>query len=85
MGTITKGRSPTGYGFGLGFAVAQDLSVSGMAASVGEFNWGGAAGTRFWIDPPEEMIGVYMVQITPHAGLRYGNTFKLLAYQAIAD
>ncbi len=75
----------TGYGFGLGVAVHVDPAASGDSASVGEYRWGGAAGTRFWIDPEEEMIGIYMVQILPHAGLRYGTMFKQLAYQAIVD
>ena len=75
----------TGYGFGLGFAVHVDQSASGAPASVGEYNWGGAAGTKFWIDPVEEMIGIYMVQIIPHSGLRYGNLFKQFAYQSIVD
>ena len=79
------GRRGGGYGFGLGYAVHVDQARSGSAASLGEYNWGGAAGTKFWIDPEEEMIGVYMVQILPHSGLRYGNTFKQLSYQAIAD
>ena len=75
----------TGYGFGLGFAVHVDPAASGSAASVGEYNWGGAAGTKFWIDPQEELIGIYMVQILPHSGLRYGEMFKQLVYQSIAD
>ncbi len=74
----------TGYGFGLNFAVHVDPSVSGSAASVGEYNWGGAAGTKFWIDPAEELIGIYMIQIRPGGGA-FGQTFKELAYQAIAD
>lgn len=73
-----------GYGFGLGFAVAQDLAQAGQAGSEGEFNWGGAAGTRFWIDPKEELIGIYMVQILPHP-YSFGEEFKQLTYQAIAD
>ena len=75
----------TGYGFGLGFAVHVDPAASGSASSVGEFNWGGAAGTKFWIDPKEELIGIYMVQILPHTGLRYGDMFKQFVYQAVAD
>ena len=74
-----------GYGFGLGFAVAQDIGRAGSLTSPGEYNWGGAAGTKFWIDPQEQLIGIYMVQILPHTGLRFGNEFKILAYQSIAD
>ncbi len=74
-----------GYTFGLGFAVAEDLGLMGALGSVGEYNWGGAAGTRFWIDPKEDLAGVFMVQIIPHRGLRYGGEFKHLTYQAIAD
>jgi CubicO group peptidase (beta-lactamase class C family) len=75
----------TGYGFGLGFAVHVDPAASGSASSLGEINWGGAAGTRFWIDPQEELIGLYMVQILPHNGLRYGEMFKQIVYRSIAD
>ena len=75
----------TGYGFGLGFAVHVDPAASGSASSVGEYNWGGAAGTRFWIDPEQQLIGIYMVQIMPHGGLRYGEMFKQRVYGALAD
>jgi len=75
----------SGYAFGLGFAVAQEPGAIGVPVSPGEFNWGGAAGTKFWIDPQEKLIGIYMVQILPHTGLRFGDTFKNLAYQTIAD
>jgi CubicO group peptidase (beta-lactamase class C family) len=85
LGDIASNRDTSGYGFGLGFAVATDLAKSGQAASLGEYRWGGAAGTRFWIDPKEQLIGIYMVQILPHNGLEYGNTFKQLTYQSIAD
>ena len=81
----TERIANTGYGFGLGFAVHLDRGASGAPASLGEYNWGGAAGTKFWIDPEEEMIGIYMVQIIPHSGLRYGNMFKQYAYQSIVD
>ena len=82
-----RGRTgvlPPGYGFGLDVAVHVDQAASGSAASVGEYNWLGVAGTRMWIDPVEEMIGIYMVQMRP-AGGRFGARFKQLAYQTIAD
>lgn len=81
---IENSMEDGGYGFGLGFAVAEDVGKIGQPFTVGEYNWGGAAGTKFWIDPDEEFIGVYMVQILPHIG-RFGDEFKVLAYQAIAD
>ena len=74
-----------GWGYGLTFAVNRGPGKTGRLGSKGEYRWGGAAGTRFWIDPAEEMIGVFMVQILPHSGLTYGDEFKRLAYQAIAD
>lgn len=76
---------PPGYGFGLTFAVNLGPGKTGNIGSTGEYNWGGAAGTRFWIDPKEEMIGIFLVQILPHTNLTYGSEFKQLAYQAIAD
>ncbi|MFN0121120.1 MAG: serine hydrolase domain-containing protein [Blastocatellia bacterium] len=74
-----------GNGFGLGFSVNKAPGEAGMMGSPGEYNWGGAAGTKFWIDPKEELIGIYMIQILPHTGLEYGSEFRVLTYQAIAD
>ena len=76
---------PIGYGFGLTFAVNRGPGKNGNIGSEGEYYWGGAAGTRFWIDPKEQMIGVFMIQILPHTGLTYASEFRQLAYQAIAD
>jgi CubicO group peptidase (beta-lactamase class C family) len=84
LGDIPGLWSP-GYGFGLGFAVLEDVGASGALGSAGEFNWGGAAGTRFWVDPKEELIGIYMIQILPHTGLNYGTEFRSFTYQAISD
>jgi len=42
-------------------------------------------GVSLWIDPQEELIGIFMIQILPHTGLEYGSEFRVLAYQAIAD
>ena len=83
LGTI-PGMGP-GTGFGLGFAVSKAPGEAGMIGSPGEYNWGGAAGTKFWIDPQEELIGIYMIQILPHTNLEYGSEFRVLTYQSIAD
>ncbi len=74
-----------GDGFGLTFRVNENPGINGALGSPGDYSWGGAAGTRFWIDPDEEMVAVFMIQILPHAGLTYGTEFRNLAYQAIID
>jgi CubicO group peptidase (beta-lactamase class C family) len=82
LGSI-PGMSP-GYGFGLGFAVSKAPGEAGMMGTAGEFNWSGAAGTKFWIDPQEDLIGIFMIQILPNS-IDYGATFRVLSYQSIAD
>ena len=79
------GRQSRGYGFGLGFAVHLNPGRSGLNGSVGEYNWGGIAGTKFWIDPKEELIGLYLIQVRPPRNPDAGNLFKQLVYQTIAD
>jgi CubicO group peptidase (beta-lactamase class C family) len=83
LGDVGFTRRP-GYGFGLGFAVRMERGLAPVPSSVGEFNWGGAYGTTFWVDPDEEFIGVFMVQIRP-SPRSYSREFKGLAYQTIAD
>jgi CubicO group peptidase (beta-lactamase class C family) len=84
LGEIPMGFGRSGVGFGLGFAVALDQGAIGETGSAGEYNWGGAAGTRFWIDPQEELIGIFMVQSIPHR-TRLSGEFKVLTYQALVD
>ena len=52
-----------GSGFGLGFGVVRDPVLTGVIGSPGEYSWGGAAGTIFWIDPVEEIVVVSMIQL----------------------
>jgi CubicO group peptidase (beta-lactamase class C family) len=54
-----------GIGFGLGFAVTVDPARTLLPGSVGEYSWGGAASTYFWIDPKEELICIFMTQLLP--------------------
>ena len=76
------GAIPPGHGFGLTFAVSQGPGQTGVLGSNGEYYWGGAAGTKFWIDPKENVIGVFMVNILP-PGFDAGGQFKQLVYQSI--
>jgi CubicO group peptidase (beta-lactamase class C family) len=71
-----------GFGFGLGFAVRKDAGVSPLAGSVGEFNWGGAGGTVFWIDPREDMFVVFMMQ-SPKQRVPYRAVLKNMIYAAV--
>ena len=54
-----------GTGFGLGFSVIEDAAALQNLASEGEFAWGGAASTAFWVDPVEEICVVFMTQLLP--------------------
>jgi CubicO group peptidase (beta-lactamase class C family) len=74
-----------GYGFGLTFAVNHGPGKSASVGSEGEYNWGGAAGTSFWIDPKEHMFGVFLIQVLPPAGIPAADQFKRMAYQALVD
>jgi CubicO group peptidase (beta-lactamase class C family) len=74
-----------GYGFGLGLAVMQDVTQATAMASNGEFNWGGAANTYFWVDPEEHLIGILMTQFMPMAHYNIDREFRVLAYQALVD
>ena len=74
-----------GYTFGLGFSVRQGPGVAGVPGSAGEFMWAGYAGTYFWVDPKEELVGVYMTQAPSPIRAYYRKLFKQLVYQAIAD
>ena len=51
-----------GYGFGLGFAVRKEAGVATSQGSPGDYNWGGAGGTYFWVDPKENMFVVFAMQ-----------------------
>jgi CubicO group peptidase (beta-lactamase class C family) len=73
-----------GYGFGLGSRVLMDVAQSGAPGSVGEFGWSGAARTHYWVDPKEELVGVFMTQSMMSFDLPELD-LRALAYQAIED
>ena len=81
---VTSIMPGPGIGFGLGFGMITDQGLSGLALPKGSYFWGGAAGTFFWIDPENELIGMFMTQVVPHrTTLR--QDFWGLTYQAIDD
>jgi CubicO group peptidase (beta-lactamase class C family) len=74
----------SGYGFGLGSRVLMDVAQSGAPGSVGEFGWSGAAKTHYWVDPKEELVGLFMTQSMMSFDLPEFD-LRALAYQAIDD
>ena len=74
-----------GVGFGLGFAVTVDPVKAMLPSSPGEFYWGGAASTAFWIDPVEDMAVVLLTQLMPSSTYPIRRELRVLTYQAIID
>jgi CubicO group peptidase (beta-lactamase class C family) len=74
-----------GIGFGLGFAVNTDLTKNMVAGSVGEYYWGGAASTAFWVDPAEDLTVVFMTQLIPSNIYPIRRELRTLVYAAIDD
>ena len=75
-----------GQSFGLGAGVITDPAQAGVISSKGEYSWGGIANTKFWIDPEEDLIVVFMTQVlgTPHSD-RHRFDLKVATYQALTD
>ena len=74
-----------GAGFGLGFQVVTDLGAAGRLGSLGEYGWGGAYHSTYWIDPKENLVVVYLTQLIPAGGLDDADKLRALVYQAIVD
>jgi CubicO group peptidase (beta-lactamase class C family) len=71
-----------GYSFGLGFAVRKEAGVATSQGSVGDYNWGGAGGTYFWVDPKENMFVVFAMQ-SPRNRAAFRPILRNLEYSAI--
>ncbi len=74
-----------GQGFGLGFSIATDLGLRGTLGSEGEYAWGGAYHSVYWVDPVEDLLVVYLTQIIPATDLDDHTTLRNGVYQAIID
>jgi CubicO group peptidase (beta-lactamase class C family) len=70
-------------GFGLGFAVVIDPVPGRVACSAGEFSWGGAASTAFWVDPHEQLTVSFFTQLLPSSAYRIRPQLRQLVYQAL--
>ena len=74
-----------GTGFGLGFAMVIDPSKTLMPSSEGEFYWGGAYSTAFFVDPVERITMVFMTQVYPSSTYPIRRQLKTLIYSALTD
>jgi len=75
----------TGQGFGLGFSIVKDPGVNGLPSSVGEYGWGGAYHSTYWVDPQEELVVVYLTQLLPARNIDDHGKLRTLIYQSIVD
>lgn len=81
IGSLTQAP---GRGFGLGFGVVTDLAETRAVGSLGQYYWGGAYCTYFFIDPKEDLIAILMTQVQPYNNY-YATVMGQFVYQTILD
>ena len=74
-----------GYGFGLGFSVLEDPVKAKTLATAGEYAWGGAASTAFWVDPGADLTVAFYTQLLPSSTHPIRQQLRQLVYQALVD
>jgi CubicO group peptidase (beta-lactamase class C family) len=74
-----------GVGFGLGFATTMTPSTTLTPGSAGDFFWGGAASTFFWVDPREDLIVLFLTQLLPSSAHPVRRQLRTLVYSAITE
>ena len=82
---IGFGRPTLGQGWGFGFSIVMDASQYAYPVNDGDFWWDGSAGTRFWIDPTENMVTIVMAQVSPASGRGFREEFKTGVDEAITE
>jgi CubicO group peptidase (beta-lactamase class C family) len=83
--SVFSETSYDGIGFGLGFSVMLDPARAHVMGSPGEFAWGGAASTMFWVDPAEELIGLLLTQLMPSSTYPLRREIRVMTYAALTD
>jgi CubicO group peptidase (beta-lactamase class C family) len=74
-----------GVGFGLGFSVVIDPVAGKVLCGKGEFGWGGAFSTAFWVAPAEDLVVLFFTQLLPSSTHPIRSQLKQLVYQAVVD
>lgn len=77
--------SYNGVGFGLGFAVTIDQPRTMILGTNGEFMWGGMASTMFWVDPREQLVGIFLTQLMPSSTYPVRRELRTLTYAAMTE
>jgi len=85
FGNPIAGQPEPGLGYGLGFSVVIDPAALKVSSSAGEYGWGGAASTAFWVDPAEELTVLFFTQLLPSTTYPIRRQLKQLVYSAIVD
>jgi CubicO group peptidase (beta-lactamase class C family) len=76
----------SGVGFSLGCGVNIDVAKTRLPGTPGEYFWGGAASTAFWIDPKEDLAVVFMTQVIgTEARLTLRRDLRTLVYSAMTE
>ena len=74
-----------GRGFGLGFETVDDIGARGVPGSFGEFGWGGAYHSSYWVDPAEELVVVYLTQLLPAGTIDDFGKVPAMVYGALSE
>jgi CubicO group peptidase (beta-lactamase class C family) len=85
MGGSFSETAYAGVGFGLGFSVMLDPARAHIVGTPGEYAWGGAASTAFWIDPREDLVFIFMTQLMPSSSYPLRRHMRTLTYAALID
>lgn len=83
IGTFSE-TAYEGTGFGLGFATTLG-EVQAGSLGAGDYYWGGAASTIFWVDPIEDLICIFMTQLMPSSTFNFRGQLKSIIYSAIVN
>lgn len=73
-----------GLGFGLGFEVVTDVGARGVPGEVGDYGWGGAYHSHYWVSPEDRLVVVFLTQLIPATGSDAHGKLRTLLYQAMA-
>lgn len=77
--------SRKGQGFGLGFGVLLDPTVAQTIGTPGEYFWGGAASTTFFVSPADELIVIFLTQLRPSSSYPIRRELRAAVYSALLD